>query len=194
MARTLSWTSILCFATLFAANSAFGRPTQFRPARQGLIARQSGLAARALGRTTPLSASQSKAVFRAHLVGAGQLGADRRSPARVGNYTRTQLLRKIRILRGAGFNKAERRVLVKKGVVGFWDAFNQGLNAGMRAGDQLGAIRRIRNGESRPGDSLRALGMNRTGAEVDAYSSAARGDLNGAARNLLKANLFGNGW
>jgi hypothetical protein len=167
-------------------------------ARPGsLVARQARLAERALGRINPLSSWKGRAVYRAHMIGVGELGADRKTPARVGNYSFKQLLRKARILKRAGFTWYERRVLMQKKVVGsggVWEALNAGLNAGARASDQLGAIRRIRNGEARPGDRLRAAGLNRTGAEVAAIDAARRGDAMGAASNLLRANLFGDGW
>jgi hypothetical protein len=65
-----------------------------------------------------LTFNQKQAVYRAHIVGSGQLGADGKTPARAGNYTWRQLRRKVRILKKAKFKKAERRLLIKKGVVG----------------------------------------------------------------------------
>jgi hypothetical protein len=191
MARTLSSLSVLACVTVFSAGAALARPFG------SPVARQARLAEKALGRINPLSSWKGRAVYRAHVIGVGELGADKRTPARAGNYSFNQLLRKARVLKRAGFSKTERRVLMQKGVVGsggFWDALNQGLQAGARASDQLGAIRRIRNGEARPGDRLRAAGLNQTGAEVGAIDAARRGDARGALGNLFRANLFGNDW
>ena len=64
-----------------------------------------------------LTPQQASALQQAHLVGKGQIGKDG-TPARIGNYTSTQLRDKIKILRDAGFSRAERRKLVEEGVVG----------------------------------------------------------------------------
>ena len=64
-----------------------------------------------------LNTQQVEALQRAHLVGKGQIGKDG-TPARIGNYTSAQLRDKIKILRDAGFSRAERRKLMKDGVVG----------------------------------------------------------------------------
>jgi hypothetical protein len=141
-----------------------------------------------------LSFGQKVAIYRAHFVGLGQLGADKRTRARVGNYTPQQLLRKAQILKRAGFDKAERKALIKGKVVGFWDAFAQGLSDGARAADSFHATRRLLNGQGRPGDFMRAAGMNSTAADADAMRSALRGDTRGAANNLLKSSLFGSDW
>lgn len=73
------------------------------------------MAQRVLGRE--VSPQQAVAVETAHLVGSGEIGADS-TPARVGNYTNTQLVEKMRILRNAGFNSDEARLLIQRGVVG----------------------------------------------------------------------------
>ncbi len=75
-------------------------------------------AERILGR--PLSAAQRKAVEDAHLVGKGEPGLNG-GPAGIGNYTQAQLDRKARILREAGINEAERRMLMEAGVVGTFE-------------------------------------------------------------------------
>ncbi len=64
-----------------------------------------------------LSEDEQKAILEAHKVGEGEEGKDR-TPARAGNYTEPQLLRKMRILKAAGFFQNERELLVKAWVVG----------------------------------------------------------------------------
>jgi hypothetical protein len=64
-----------------------------------------------------LSGPQQEAIVRAHLVGAGELGANG-SLAQVGNYTLAQLRRKAEILKEAGFSSAEIRKLMEGGIVG----------------------------------------------------------------------------
>lgn len=59
-----------------------------------------------------------RAIERAHRVGDGQLGADGRTPAALGNYTRRQIVDKKNILEEAGFTREEIRALMREGVVG----------------------------------------------------------------------------
>ncbi|MCY4643941.1 MAG: hypothetical protein OXB88_04930, partial [Bacteriovoracales bacterium] len=68
-----------------------------------------------------LSDEQAQAVFKAHEVGAGKIGKDGKTLARVGNYTQAQLREKTKILREAGFDQKEVRKLMEKGVVGIVD-------------------------------------------------------------------------
>jgi hypothetical protein len=65
-----------------------------------------------------LTTSQKRAVIQAHLVGANEAGSDGR-PARVGTYTFKQIRAKQKILAGAGFSRTERKLLMKRKVVGF---------------------------------------------------------------------------
>ena len=65
-----------------------------------------------------LSPSQREALERAHRVGDGEDGLVKGIVAGVDNYTETQLLQKIKILRDAGFGKEERELLVKSGIAG----------------------------------------------------------------------------
>ena len=74
------------------------------------------MAERLLGRT--LSRSLNRAMERAHRIGEGELGRDRRTPARIGNYTDQQLQNKYSILAEAGLSKNEIKTLMDAGVVG----------------------------------------------------------------------------
>ena len=65
---------------------------------------------------------QAEAIDRAHLVGEGEIGKDGINPAKIGNYTRAQLMEKSRILEQAGFSKKDREQLIKQGVVGLGNA------------------------------------------------------------------------
>ena len=65
-----------------------------------------------------LTPSQWEAIERAHRVGDGEEGLVKGSEAGIGNYTGRQLAQKVKILRDAGFNKEERELLVKSGIVG----------------------------------------------------------------------------
>ena len=69
-----------------------------------------------LGKT--LNEEQLSAIEDAHLSGWGKKGKDG-TPARIGNYTEAQLREKARILKVAGFSKAEIRKLMEDGVVGY---------------------------------------------------------------------------
>ena len=73
---------------------------------------------RALGR--PLkNVDEAVAVEKAHYIGFGEIGADGKNLAGIGNYTQAQINEKARVLAGAGFTKEERRKLMEKEVVGF---------------------------------------------------------------------------
>ena len=63
---------------------------------------------------TPL---QSRALLDAHNVGRGEAGLDG-NPAGVGNYTQTQISRKARILREAGFAPSQSRQIMEGGLAG----------------------------------------------------------------------------
>ena len=79
------------------------------------LAERKRLGEKSLGKS--LSKKQVESLERAHRVGLGQKGKDG-APARIGNYTEAQLREKSRILRQAGFSSAERKKLIKDGVVG----------------------------------------------------------------------------
>ena len=79
------------------------------------VAERKKLGERSLRRA--LNKKQAEALERAHRVGLGEKGKDG-TPARIGNYTEAQLREKARILREAGFSRAERQKLIKDGVVG----------------------------------------------------------------------------
>jgi hypothetical protein len=66
-----------------------------------------------------LSSSQMRAVERAHLVGSGQPGKNGK-PAEVGNYTLGQIRAKAVILKKAGFDAKERRLLMEEKIVGLY--------------------------------------------------------------------------
>ena len=186
--------SVPAWARRPAASSFARRPAASSFSRRARMARD---VLRQLKPNRSLSFRQRMLVQRAHRVGAGRLGADRKTPARIGNYSFRQLLRKARILKRAGFDRAERRALMKRGVVGdggLLGAFLQGMSDGARAMDSVRAAQRIRRGEARPGDGARVLGWNSTAAGYDAIRSASRGDARGAASSLLQQSLFGNGW
>ncbi len=74
-----------------------------------------GTAREALGRE--LSDQEQAALYRAHLVGRGQPGADG-TPAVVGNYTEAQIREKTRILSETFETPAERRLLLESGAAG----------------------------------------------------------------------------
>jgi hypothetical protein len=64
-----------------------------------------------------ITENEMKAIERAHLVGAGEIGQNG-GPAGVGNYTFGQKRSKAKILKEAGLNDAEIRILMEKGRVG----------------------------------------------------------------------------
>ena len=70
-----------------------------------------------------LTPDQERALLEAHLVGKGARGADG-GPAKLGNYTQAQIVRKGRILRRAGFSPDETRKLMDEGVVGALNPFH----------------------------------------------------------------------
>lgn len=70
-----------------------------------------------LNRATLITNEEMEAVQEAHLVGIGEDGADG-TPARIDNYTKSQLRRKAKILKAAGFSQKEREALIRDGFVG----------------------------------------------------------------------------
>ena len=75
-----------------------------------------------------ITLEEASAISRAHHIGIGERGRDGQNSAAVENYTPNQLLRKIRILaKHGGFNRQERDILVRQGVVGVSDQ-EQGKN------------------------------------------------------------------
>ena len=64
-----------------------------------------------------LSEKQAQGILKAHKVGRGEIGRNGR-PAKAGNYTTEQLLRKTRILKQSGFTSEEIRTLMENKVVG----------------------------------------------------------------------------
>ena len=64
-----------------------------------------------------LSPLQKNAVKEAHLVGSGEEGKNG-ALAGIENYTNTQLRRKAKILKNAGFSLSQRRELMESGSVG----------------------------------------------------------------------------
>ena len=80
------------------------------------VSQMRSLAQEALGRE--ITREQAYAVERAHLVGKGDMGKDGVNPAGISNYTEAHLREKARILKQAGFSKAQREELIKKNVVG----------------------------------------------------------------------------
>ena len=82
------------------------------------LAERKRLGEQSLGKS--LNKNQVRALERTHRVGLGQQGKDG-TPARIGNYTEAQLREKSKILKQAGFSRAERQKLIKDGVVGSWE-------------------------------------------------------------------------
>ena len=68
--------------------------------------------------STKITPKQKRALKQSHLVGRGERGMSPDTPAGVGNYTKTQLKKKAAILKSAGFDKDQRRILVEKKIVG----------------------------------------------------------------------------
>lgn len=60
---------------------------------------------------------QKAAVILAHRIGSHEIGRDG-SPARTGNYTNSQILRKSRYLFAAGIGRLERREVIEQGIAG----------------------------------------------------------------------------
>jgi hypothetical protein len=93
-----------------------------RPVARNFTTRRSRLryASGLLGRG--LTAQQQIALIQAHRIGKGERGTNgRRTQISVsgrGNYSLAQLRRKAKILRQAGFNRQETRMLMERGVVG----------------------------------------------------------------------------
>lgn len=66
----------------------------------------------------PLSQGQIEAIEKAHRVGDGEIGRDRKSEARIGNYTAQQLQDKYNILADSGFSKSQIKLLMDNQIVG----------------------------------------------------------------------------
>ncbi len=69
---------------------------------------------------------QRNAIMKAHEVGRGAKGKNG-SPARIGNYTISQLRKKAKLLKKAGFNQSEIRQLMENGIVGLSPAETRGF-------------------------------------------------------------------
>lgn len=78
-----------------------------------------------------LNQAQSDAIIKAHEVGKGTPGKDG-SPTRIGNYTPAQLKEKAKILKEAGFNQNEIRLLMENGIVGLSSAEVKGFRNHIR--------------------------------------------------------------
>jgi hypothetical protein len=101
---SLAYPRLGCFAALNALFSTIDRATTKEKAVKAL--------------SRDISEVELDAIQKAHKVGRGELGKDKISEAMIFNYTIQQLKRKADILNKAGFSKEERRLLMKKGVVG----------------------------------------------------------------------------
>ncbi len=64
-----------------------------------------------------LTEREREALLKAHIQGKGEVGKDS-GAAGIYNYTESQLLRKAKILKEAGFNEEERRILMEAGLAG----------------------------------------------------------------------------
>lgn len=73
-----------------------------------------------------LGQKQKNAILKAHEIGMGAKGKDG-GPARIGNYTTSQIRQKAKELRNAGFSQSEVRKLIENGIVGLDQTENQGL-------------------------------------------------------------------
>lgn len=82
------------------------------------------LGEKSLGRK--LNNQEVEVLEEAHLVGLGEEGENGTS-AQIGNYTKPQISRKVRILK-ARFSKTERRKLIEDGVAGWWDFWKKPLS------------------------------------------------------------------
>lgn len=72
-------------------------------------------AEKSIGRA--LNENEKAAIIKAHLVGENENGLNG-GPASIENYTPNQIMRKARILKDAGIDENERRLLMEAGVVG----------------------------------------------------------------------------
>ncbi len=107
-------------------------------------------ASSAIGRR--LTSEELAAIERAHHVGAGQMGRDG-GPARVGFYTDAQIAEKARILSSVGtLSREERRILMEKGVVGYWGSWLAGF-------EQVTGNKRVRYYNDRSGWSYKEIQM-----------------------------------
>ncbi len=117
---------LLCeFLTIYVPGTAASRVAVQSVRRS--VGRVFGLskASRAIGRR--LTDEELAAIERAHHVGRGQLGTDG-GPARVGFYTQAQIAEKARILAAVRtITREERRILMEKGVVGYWGSWLAGF-------------------------------------------------------------------
>jgi hypothetical protein len=141
------------------------------------------LAKTAIGRA--LTPKEKTAVMQAHFVGQGQTGKDG-GPARIGQYTRMQLLGKARILNKAGFTMKERRQLMKAGAVGFLDdlasvatAINDGVNT-------YQSTERVMSGHGSVGDYLEMAGQHESAATVKSFEDIGKGDYSGSLQQSLR--------
>lgn len=120
---------VLPFAGLAVTGLLFRKGTQ--KVFGGVKSRLKESAESSIGRS--VSDEQAEAIERAHLVGEG-IGKDGVNPAGIGNYTQAHIREKARILKEAGFSRAEIRKLMEDGVVGDFDDLNsmmQGMTEGV---------------------------------------------------------------
>ncbi len=105
---------LLLGAILIVARGAAAEPV--RASLFGLRADYRALMQRAASNLhRPLSSAERKAIWRAHLVGAGELGRDG-AAARLGNFTNAQLHRRRLALREAGtLSESEQKQLIRQG-------------------------------------------------------------------------------
>jgi hypothetical protein len=101
---SLAFPKVGCFDALNALFSTIDRETTRERAVNAL--------------SRDISEIELDAIQKAHKVGRGELGKDKITEAMIFNYTIQQLKRKADILNKAGFSKEERKLLMKKGVVG----------------------------------------------------------------------------
>ena len=127
---SVCWAAVGCFARL---DDRMPQAVKDSPQwKEGLRRRK--LIEEHLGRSVDMD--EALAIERAHLVGAGELGADGKTVARIGNYTMEQKVRKGLILRRAGFTREETKILMDQGDVGnFMDfmAWSSAADASSRA-------------------------------------------------------------
>ncbi len=114
-------------------------------------------ASKLLGRT--FSDKEAEVLDIAHWIGLGEIGADGKSLAQVGNFSKSQLKAKAELLKQAGFSQKERKLLMQKYVVGFdLEGFmNTMASMQLRSGDLSGSFETTAWRSALRGDALGAL-------------------------------------
>lgn len=133
----------------------------------------------ALGRS--FSPVEQDALYRAHLVGRGELGADGINPAGVGNYTTAQLAEKTKILSEAFSDRLDRGRLIRSAAAGDslpWNpAFESAYAARNFSGNNQFISAMITGLDGTPQRrAMQIMGVNPDGT-LDVVVEMAEGDL-----------------